>query len=146
MAAAAVARLTAQTDFNEEQKLLHASHRETMAKVDEWRDALERAKERTRQARQKGKITKAITQVQVRAASQRAGTADSDEDLCSETVTREWMPLLFNCMLSVDANSDVKRMALEAADKVYINQIYSEGATREQWSNGAPSSPSTRSG
>jgi hypothetical protein len=71
--------------------------------------------------------------VQVRAARQRAGTADSDEDLCSETVTREWMSLLFNGMLSIDANPDVKRMALEAADKVYINQIYPEGATREQW-------------
>jgi hypothetical protein len=44
-----------------------------------------------------------------------------------------WMPLLFDAMLGPDANPDVKRMALEAADKTNINQIYSAGASKQQW-------------
>jgi hypothetical protein len=42
------------------------------------------------------------------------------------------MPLLFDAMLGPDANPDVKRMALEAADKANINQIYSTGTTKQQ--------------
>jgi hypothetical protein len=43
------------------------------------------------------------------------------------------MPLLFDAMLGPDANLDVKRMALEAADKANIKQIYSSGASKQQW-------------
>jgi hypothetical protein len=43
------------------------------------------------------------------------------------------MPLLFDAMSAPSADPDVKRMALEAADKANINQIYSAGATKQQW-------------
>jgi hypothetical protein len=119
--------------FIEETTRLHATHRAAMATVNEWRDTLELARERTRQAKQKGKITEAITQVQISAANKETGMAETQEDLCSETVTRKWMPLLFNGMVGSDANPDVKQMALEAADKVCVNQIYPEGANKEQW-------------
>jgi hypothetical protein len=42
------------------------------------------------------------------------------------------MPLLFNGMAGCEANPDVKQLALEAT-RVCINQIYPEGATKEQW-------------
>jgi hypothetical protein len=60
------------------------------------------------------RIAKAVTEVQHRAAH---GTADTSENLHSATVTRSWMPLLFNGMVGIDANAEVKRMALEVADK-----------------------------
>ena len=36
-------------------------------------------------------------------------------------------------MVAPDADPDVKRMALEAGDKANINQIYSAGASKQQW-------------
>jgi hypothetical protein len=36
-------------------------------------------------------------------------------------------------MLRADADPDVKRMALEAADMAHINQIYPDGATKQRW-------------
>ena len=54
----------------------------------------------------------------------------------SDTMTREWMPLLLlllDGMLGPDADPDVKRMVLEAADRACINQIYPDGATKQQW-------------
>jgi hypothetical protein len=36
-------------------------------------------------------------------------------------------------VVASDADPDVKRMALEAGDKVNINQIYSAGASKQQW-------------
>ena len=36
-------------------------------------------------------------------------------------------------MVGPDAHPDVKRMALEAADKANINQVYPAGAGRQQW-------------
>ena len=79
----------AEAAFSAEQTRLHTEHRTAMAKVDEWQQALEQAKERTRRIRQKGPITDDITQVQVRAANQRKGTAESDGDLHSDTVTNK---------------------------------------------------------
>jgi hypothetical protein len=43
------------------------------------------------------------------------------------------MPWLFDAMVAPDADPDVKRMALEAGDKANINQIYSAGASKQQW-------------
>jgi hypothetical protein len=43
------------------------------------------------------------------------------------------MPWLFEGMVGHDANPDVKRMALEAADKANINQICPAGAGSRQW-------------
>ena len=51
------------------------------------------------------------------------------------------MPKLFNSMIGNDADPDVKRMALEAAERAHINQIYPDGASKQQWD--AFSSPTT---
>jgi hypothetical protein len=73
-----------------------------MRTVDEWRS--------TRQIKKRENIAKAITEVQLRATH---GTAETSENLHSETVTRDWMPLLFiqRHGRDMDANADVKRMA-----------------------------------
>ena len=55
------------------------------------------------------------------------------EDLLNDTVIKDWMPWLFEGMVGPDAHPDVKRMALEAADKANINQVYPAGAGRQQW-------------
>jgi hypothetical protein len=71
-------------------------------------------------------------EVQVRAANQRNGTAEPEEDLYNDTVTSGWMPKLFNGMTGNDADPDVKRMSLEAAERAHINQIYPDGASKQQ--------------
>jgi hypothetical protein len=38
-------------------------------------------------------------------------TAETDENLYSEVLTRIWMESLFNGMVKTDANAEVKRMA-----------------------------------
>jgi hypothetical protein len=43
------------------------------------------------------------------------------------------MPKLFNGMIGNDADPDVKRMALEAAERAHINHIYPDGASKQQW-------------
>jgi hypothetical protein len=43
------------------------------------------------------------------------------------------MPKLFNGMTGNDADPNVKRMALEAAERAHINQIYPDGASKQQW-------------
>ena len=43
------------------------------------------------------------------------------------------MPKLFNSMIGNDADPDVKRVALEAAERAHINQIYPDGASKQQW-------------
>jgi hypothetical protein len=101
-----------------------------MGTVDEWRSTFEEGRECIRKIKKMERIAEAITEVQLRAAH---GTAETSENLHNSTVTRSWMPLLFNGMVGMDANADVKRMALEAADETYINQIYPEGATLAQW-------------
>ena len=91
---------------------LSANHRATRAEVNELRRALDQSKHRTRRIRQREPITRAIMEVQVRAANQRNGTAEPEEDLYNDTVTSGWMPKLFDGMIGNDADPDVKRMAL----------------------------------
>jgi hypothetical protein len=43
------------------------------------------------------------------------------------------MPKLFNGMIENDADPNVKRMALEAAERAHINQLYPDGAPKQQW-------------
>ena len=43
------------------------------------------------------------------------------------------MPKLFNGMIGNDADPDVKRIALEAAERAHINQIYPDGTSKQQW-------------
>ena len=50
--------------------------------------------------------------VQTRAADRMRDAAESEEGFCSDTVSMNWMPLLFDAMLGPGANPDVKRMAL----------------------------------
>ena len=82
---------------------------------------------------QRGKILAAIMKVQDDATTQRKDDRESTEDLFNDTVTKDWMPWLFEGMVGHDANPDVKRMALEAADKANINQVYPAGAGSQQW-------------
>jgi hypothetical protein len=112
---------------------LSAVHRAAMAEVDELHLALDQSEDRTRRIRQRTTIRNAITEVQVRAANQRKGTAEPEEDLHNDTVTKDWKPILFNGMIGSDADPDVKRMALEAAERAHINQIYPDGAFDQQW-------------
>ena len=66
---------------------LSANHRATRAEVNELRRALDQSKDRTRRIRQREPIKRAIMKVQVRAANQRNGTAEPEEDLYNDTVT-----------------------------------------------------------
>jgi hypothetical protein len=43
------------------------------------------------------------------------------------------MPKLFNGMIGNDADPDVKRMSLKAAERAHIHQIYPDGASKQQW-------------
>ncbi len=72
-------------------------------------------------------------EVQDDATTQREDDRESTENLFNDTVTADWMAWLFEGMVGPDANPDVKRMALEAGDKANINQIYSAGASKQQW-------------
>jgi hypothetical protein len=95
--------------------------------------ALEQSEDRTRRIRQRAPIKRAIIEVQVRAANQRDGTAELEEDLYNDTVTSDWMPKLFNGMIGNDADPNAKRsMALDAAERAQINQIYPDGASKQQ--------------
>jgi hypothetical protein len=67
---------------------LSAHHRATRrAEVDELHRALDQSKDRTRRIRQREPIKRAVMKVQVRAANQRNGTAEPEEDLYNDTVT-----------------------------------------------------------
>jgi hypothetical protein len=69
--------------------------------------------------------------------------AESEEDFCNDTVTMNWMPLLFDAMLGPDTHPDVKRMALERQPTRQISTRYTTPAPAS--SNGTPSSPNTGS-
>jgi hypothetical protein len=84
VAAAAITE-TAETAFNTERRRLHTAHREARAIVDKWREALRHAKERERRLKQGGLLTKAIMEVQTRAANRRRDAAESEEDFCITT-------------------------------------------------------------
>jgi hypothetical protein len=132
--AALAIREQAATAFKAEKRRLHEAHCEAKKAVDEWKEILGYAKERDRQNKQRGRLTRAILEVQAKAADRRRDAAAPDEDLCNDTVTKNWTPLLFDAMVAPSADPDVKQMALEAADKANINQIYSgAGATKQQW-------------
>jgi hypothetical protein len=75
----------------------------------------------------------ATQEVQECALNRRRATQEPAEDLLNDTVIKNWMPWLFDAMVGPDADPDVKRMALEAGDKANINQIYSAGASKQQW-------------
>jgi hypothetical protein len=75
----------------------------------------------------------AIQEVQECATNRRRDAQETAEDLLNDTVIANWMPWLFDAMVAPDADPDVKRMALEAGDKANINQIYSAGASKQQW-------------
>jgi hypothetical protein len=75
----------------------------------------------------------AIQEVQGGATSRRRDTQEPAEDLLNDTVVRNWMTWLFDAMAAPDADPDVKRMALEAGDKANTNQMYSAGASKQQW-------------
>jgi hypothetical protein len=75
---------------------LSANHRATTAEVDVLHLTLEQSDDRTRRIRQMAPIKRAIIEVQVRAANQRDGTAEPEEDLYNDIVTSGWMPKLFN--------------------------------------------------
>jgi hypothetical protein len=132
-AAASAIREQAATTFKAEKRRLHEAHRDARKAVDEWKETLGYAKERDRQNRQRGRLTRAILEVQTDALNRRNDEVVSDEDLYNDTVAISWMPLLFDAMGAPGADPDVKRMALEAADKANINQIYSAGAIKQQW-------------
>ena len=104
-----------------------------MKDTNAWRASLVAAAERERQSAQRGKIMAAIMEVQSDAATQRMDDHVSTENLFNDTVITDWMPWLFEGMVGPDANLDVKRMALEAADKANINQVYPAGAGSQQW-------------
>ena len=123
----------AEETFTATLAVLSANHRATTAEVDVLHLALEQSDDRTRRIRQRAPIKRAIIEVQVRAANQRNGTAEPEEGLCNDTVKTGWMPKLFNGMIGNDADPDVKRMALEAAERAHINQIYPDGASKQQW-------------
>ena len=107
--------MRAATTFKAEKRRLHEAHREARKAVDEWKEILGYAKERDRQNTQRGRLTKAILEVQTKAADRRRDAAAPDEDLCNDTVTRNWLPaLLFDAMVAPGADPDVKQMALEA--------------------------------
>jgi hypothetical protein len=76
-AEAAATRQAIQATFIEETTKLHANHRATMTAVSEWRNTLEVARERTRQSKQKGRITEAITQVQISTANKKTDMAET---------------------------------------------------------------------
>jgi hypothetical protein len=141
-AAASTIREQAATTFKTEKRTLHAAYRDARKAVDEWRESLGYAKERDRQHKQRGRLIRAIQEVQTDALNRRNDEAASDEDLLNDTVKRDWMPLLFDAMVAPDADPDVKRMALEAGDKANINR-YTPPAPPS--SSGMPSSPSTES-
>jgi hypothetical protein len=120
--------------FLAEKRRLLEAHRDARRAIDEWRESLGHAMERDRQNKQRGRLIAAIQEVQACALSRRNDAAGPVEDLLNDTVKRDWMPLLIDAMVGPDADPDaVKRMALEAGDKANINQIYSAGATRQQW-------------
>jgi hypothetical protein len=75
------------------------------------------AKERDRQNRQRGRLTRAIFEVQTDALNRRNDEAASDEDLYNNTVAINWMPLLFDAMGAPGADPDVKRMALAGGSR-----------------------------
>jgi hypothetical protein len=75
------AEQAAQMAFTATVAELSASHRATRAEVHELRRALDQSKDRTRRPRQQEPITRATMEVQqVRAANQRNGTAEREED------------------------------------------------------------------
>ena len=76
----------------------------------------------------------AIQEVQEGATIRRRDAQKPAEDLLNARWSgANWMPWLFDAMVAPDADPDVKRMALEAGDKANINQIYSAGASKQQW-------------
>jgi len=101
-----------------------------MKDANAWRTSIVASTERKRRSVQRGKILDAIANVQREVATQRKDGSEPDEDLLNDTVTNNWLPYLFDGMLSRDAHPDVKRMALEGADKANINQVYPAGAGR----------------
>ena len=111
----------------------HKDYAQAMKDANAWRASIVASTERKRRSVQRGKILEAIENVQREVATQRKDGSEPDEDLLNDTVTNNWLPYLFDGMLSRDAHPDVKRMALEAADKANINQVYPAGAGRQQW-------------
>jgi hypothetical protein len=89
--------------------------------------------ERERWRTQRGRILAAIQEVQERPTNRRREAQAPAEELLNGTVVKNWMPWLFDAMVAPDADPDVKRMALEAGDRANINQIYSAGASQQQW-------------
>jgi hypothetical protein len=84
---ASVGTQAVEAAFSAKQTQLYTAHRVAMAQVDELQLALEQSQDRTRRIRQRTLIMNAITQVQVRAANQRKGTAEPEEDLHNDTAT-----------------------------------------------------------
>jgi hypothetical protein len=89
-------------------------------------------------ARSEGKSWQpsAIEEVQERSTNRRKeaqAPTEPAEELFNDTAVKNWMPLLFDAMIAPDTDPDVKRMALEAGDRAHINQIYSAGASQQQW-------------
>jgi hypothetical protein len=126
------------------EKAVRGVNRDALKAVEEWRAPLKPTNERERQRKQRGPLLEAIQEVQDCALNlnrRRKAPQEPEEDLLNDTVTKNWMPWLYEAMVAPDADPDVKRMTLEAGDKANINQIYAGGASKHATRSRAPNGP-----
>jgi hypothetical protein len=121
--AAAEVKADADTAWAKEKRRLFGVNRDALKAVEEWRASLKPTNERERQRKQRGPLLEAIQEVQECALNRRKAPQEPEEDLLNDTVTKNWMPWLYEAMVGPDADPDVKRIGLEAGDKANINQI-----------------------